>query len=187
MLCFRRRPIAEARHERRLLGVALPAIVRPSAAATPHIQRELPPRKAGNFPRSGSVTPGNSTGMTRKPWWTQSSRASRSSSLCHGAIPLGPMNTAHVRELFSACSSPSCHGSPGTRCHLSRKGCKPNASSSRQAKISTDRLSALLWERKTSNDFSSAIVHCCPSWQKTARGLCDKEIAQPMNSRVSLG
>ena len=64
-------------------------------------------RKLGNRLRSPRWAPGSNTGMTRNRAALSATRRSialRISSFCHGPLPLGPMNTAHVAQSFSAVS-----------------------------------------------------------------------------------
>jgi hypothetical protein len=98
-----------------------------------------------------SATPGRSTGITLKSRrLTRRSRAARISSFCQDPKPEGPTRTAHAELQASAASSPSCHGSPFIRCHLSRNGLRLARSRSLRAICSTTSLSELLWLKNTS-------------------------------------
>ncbi len=106
-------------------------------------------RNVGSRRRCSRCAPGRTTGITRNERDLSEilrEIAARISSFCHGPRPEGPMNTAHDSDFSRASSSAGCHGSPGIRCHMSRKHVMPSFSR-RRASSSTAGLSDELWDK----------------------------------------
>jgi hypothetical protein len=143
-------------------------LVQPSTELDPHRPRQKRRQPAAGVTLRVRQQHGNES-ETAGAMATRRSIALRISSFCHGPVPIGPMNSAHVAQSTSAASRGLCQGSLGARFQVSTQGWKLWRVRLRSSS-STAGLAIPLWERNTSNccwrrpgpRCRSARHSCCP-------------------------